>query len=93
VRQALYGLAIVIAGLAEVASTLIYLAAWGGILVYLFLSGYVLWTALWFIFGPLPVATGVSLLRLPFILLGYLLALLAGMTGEYSAALDQMNDR
>jgi hypothetical protein len=93
VRQALYGLAIIIAGLAEVASTLIYLAAWGGILVYLFLSGYVLWTALWFIFGPLPVAIGVSLFRLPFILLGYLLALLAGMTGEYSAALEQMNDR
>jgi len=53
----------------------------------------VLWTALWFIFGPLPVAIGVSLLRLPFILLGYLLAALAGMTGEYSAALEQMNDR
>jgi hypothetical protein len=93
VRQALYGLAIIIAGLAELASTLIYLAAWGGILVYLFLSGYVLWTALWFIFGPLPVAIGVSLLRLPFIRLGYLLAALAGMTGEYSAALEQMNDR
>jgi hypothetical protein len=92
-RQALFGSAVIIAGLAELASTLIYLAAWGGILVYLFLSGYVLWTALWFIFGPLPVAFGVSLLRLPFILLGYLLALLAGMTGEYSAALEQMNDR
>ncbi|MCL6645096.1 MAG: hypothetical protein K6U88_09015 [Dehalococcoidia bacterium] len=92
-RQALLGLAVVIAGLAELASTLIYLAAWGGILVYLFLSGYVLWTALWFIFGPLPVAFGVSLLRLPFILLGYLLAALAGATDDYAAALERLNNR
>ena len=52
-RQALFGSAVIIAGLAELASTLIYLAAWGGILVYLFLSGNVVATALWFVFGPL----------------------------------------
>ena len=36
--------AAVIAGIAELASILIYLAAWGGILVHLFLSGNVVAT-------------------------------------------------
>ncbi|WP_322795514.1 hypothetical protein [Tepidiforma sp.] len=90
-RNALFGLSVALAGMAQLVSTLLFLAAWLGGAAWLFLSGSVIWTTLWFIFGPALLVVGISVLRLPVILLGLLLAALAGRRDDYLAAVAAMN--
>lgn len=104
-RDALSGIAITTAAIAQLAAAL--LLAWlGGTVYFLFdgtflflgrpvlgLDGSFVWPTVWFAFGPLLVLPAISPLRLPFILLGYLLAALAGRTDDYSAAIAELNNR
>lgn len=89
-RDLLFGISVALAGMAQRVSTLL-LAAWPGGAAWLFLGGSVIWTTPWFIFGPALLVVGISVLRLPVMLLGLLLAALAGRRDDYLAAVAAMN--
>lgn len=90
-RDAVLAVAVAIAGAATLLSGCLLTVGWLGILAWLFLGGHVIWTALWFVFGPGVVALAVSLFRLPFVLVGLLLAVLCGRRREYVALVARMS--
>lgn len=85
-RNPLFTVATIIAASTEVLSRYLFVAAWFGGLIWAVLVGSLtslIMGALWFVLGPILIAPLVSVLRLPFILLGLGIAALAGRTRDY----------
>ncbi len=92
-RDAVLAVAAWIAGIAQILSSCLLVILWVGGLAWVIWNGSLIYVAAWVLFGPLLVLLLVSALRLPFVLLGLLLAALAGRRDEYLAFLARINDR
>ncbi|MCC6268400.1 MAG: hypothetical protein IT300_12575 [Dehalococcoidia bacterium] len=83
---AIYGVAHLLAGLL---AALAYVGGW----IFLIVNGAIFWVAIWAIFGTIVVYLAVSVLRLPFVLIGWGFAALGGRTQDYWSFVQQTNDR
>ncbi|WBL37465.1 hypothetical protein O0235_07780 [Tepidiforma flava] len=92
-RDAVLAAAAWIAGIAHILGGCLMVIIWLGGLGWFVLSGAVLYAMAWVILGPLLAYAAGFLLRVPFVLLGLLLAALAGRREEYLAFLARISDR
>ncbi len=92
-RDLLLVIAVWIAGVSQLASGCLYGAVWLGGLAWFILSGNIFWVAVWILLSPLLLSVAISLLRLPFILLGLLIAALAGRQEEYFDYVASLSNR
>lgn len=82
-RNMLFGAGIAIYAVAQVLSALLSAVLLFGGATWLFLAGYAVFAIALFLLAPVVVLLAVSVVRLPFVLLGALLAAMAGRWGEY----------
>lgn len=92
-RGAVFGLGILVYGIAQILATLLAAVGYIGGFVFLLLNAGILWAVGWAMFGLIVVFLAVSLLRLPFVLFGWVCAAVAGRTDEYMDFVRSTNDR